>query len=63
MNSNEIKEGDVVYLKSCENNGRNEMVYMTVGKLSDDIATCFWTLNRELRKEDIPIAALYCLKK
>jgi hypothetical protein len=51
----EIKAGDCVWLKSGEQNKG----LMTVGKITDGVATCFWMFNHELKQADIPTIALY----
>ena len=57
METQEIKVGDVVRLKSETINP----TYMTVVEISDQKAKCFWKENQEFKTYDIPLPAL-CLK-
>jgi len=57
MESQEIKVGDVVRLKSEAINP----TYMTVVEIADQKAKCFWKENQDFKTHDIPLPAL-CLK-
>ncbi|HCO66973.1 MAG TPA: hypothetical protein DIT04_04330, partial [Dysgonomonas sp.] len=52
----EIKEGDVVYLKSEELVDSHSRTYMTVGGVAsntDYIRHCYWFANGELKTQTI----------
>jgi len=57
METQEIKVGDVVRLKSEAINP----TYMTVVEITDQKAKCFWKENQDFKTYDIPLPAL-CLK-
>ena len=54
MQSNEIKEGDIVCLK--KSNG----LKMTVGiiRQKERMADCYWDVDNEIKHCDIPVSAL-----
>lgn len=56
----EIKEGDVVYLKSEELLTFGSRNYMTAGGYgtSKSVRVCYWFVNGEIRNAPIPLAAL-----
>lgn len=51
MSNQELKEGDVVQLKSGG-------VEMTLAKLIVNNAKCYWADGKEIRYREIPLAAL-----
>ena len=57
METQEIKVGDVVRLKSETTNP----TYMTVVEITNQIAKCFWKENQDFKTYDIPLPAL-CVK-
>ena len=57
MESEEIKIGDVVRLKTEFVNP----TYMTVVEITDQTAKCFWKENHDFKTHDIPVPAL-CTK-
>jgi len=57
----EIKEGDVVYLKSEEILQSSQRTYMTVGGYNGASTTsriCYWFVNGEIKHAPIPILTL-----
>jgi len=55
MESNEIKEGDVVFLK---HDSSVFVHYMTVGKIENDIATCYWEKDHDVIHKELPVSVL-----
>ena len=53
-NQKEIKAGDAVRLILLH----NEHVDMIVGCIKDDVASCFWANNGDVKRLDIPVIAL-----
>ncbi|MFV0419890.1 MAG: hypothetical protein ACK5KT_14315 [Dysgonomonas sp.] len=56
----DIKEGDIVYLKSEELLTFSSRTYMTTGEYgtSKSVRICYWFVNGEIKSAAIPLAAL-----